>query len=128
VWQRDQEVQEEIATAYGRTECPEFTIEWARDPSNLQKLAESLRVEEDSNVEYRLPPSPGGVWERLNDIGTTTLPASRALRAVTASGRIVRALCLVQTAVRILRRIVSHSFLSLLIRRALLTPLLPVTG
>lgn len=81
VWEADQRSSEEMNSPYGRCDCPEFTLEWAADPSNLRILVQSVVLspeDPDKGVPYRLPVSPFNAWERLNDVTTSSLPASRA--------------------------------------------------
>jgi hypothetical protein len=107
VFERLQRRAEMIGFLFRRVECPELTLDFARDPFKLEMLFAAIILERDSGVPYRLPPSP--VWERMHDVNASGLPASRAVRAFTEEGRLSRALFLSKFAIGMLKALVCPS-------------------
>lgn len=74
-WQQQQERSESANLCFGRVEAPEMTLEWARDPWNLDVLLTAIMFEEqDEGVEYKHVPNER--WERMCDATASPTPPS----------------------------------------------------
>ncbi|GAA6030489.1 hypothetical protein JCM8097_006172 [Rhodosporidiobolus ruineniae] len=73
----------------GRDDCPELTVAWSRDPSNLDRLFRTLHFDPS---QYRYHHVPHPAWDsKHNWASALPLPPSRGVRAFTEDGKIVRA-------------------------------------